>query len=166
MKSGQIFSALNQEQYSELKEALGLITVLIAGADGKIDEHELNWAEKLTSIRSYAEPEELNEFYESIEGNFSEKLDQLIKELPKDVDKRQEILAERLSSLNDILPLLDNETAYSLYESFLSFAKHIAKASGGFLRIGSISASEKKWLSLPMIQPIHREALPEEDEDE
>ena len=160
-----LFGALSSAQYDELKEALGLVTVLIAGADNKIDEQELNWAEKLTSIRSYAKPEELNAFYEDIETGFGDKLDQLINDLPDTVEERQKVIAGRLSGLNDIFPRLDNAVAHQLYESFTSFAKHIAKASGGFLRFGSVSSAEKEWITLPMIEPIILEELPEEEEE-
>ena len=159
-----IFKALSPDQYDQLKEALELITVLIAGADGHIDEQELNWAEKLTSIRSYAKPEELNIFYGDVEAAFSKKLVQLINDLPDSIDERQAIISDRLAVLNDILPKLDNKIGHQLYKSFTSFAKHIAKASGGFLRFGSISTAEKKWVHLPMIEPIILEDLSDEEE--
>ena len=161
-----LFGELSPAQYEELKGALGLVTVLIAGADSNIDEQELNWAEKLTSIRSYAKPEELNAFYEDVEQGFGDKLDALIASLPQDVTERQKVISGRLSGLNDIFPRLDNSVAHQLYESFTSFAKHIAKASGGFLRFGSVSSAEKEWISLPMIEPIILEELPEEGESE
>jgi len=131
MQDNNVFSALSSDQYSQLKEALGYITVLIAGADGNIDEQELNWAEKLTHIRSYAKPEELNDFYGEVEENFSEKLTALIASLPSQQEKRELAATSKLSDLNNVFALLENETAYQLYKSFTSFAKHIAKASGG-----------------------------------
>lgn len=161
----EIFSALNEGQYNELKDSLALVTILIAGADDNIDEQELNWAEKLTNIRSYAKPESLNSFYEDVEKGFHAKLEALIKELPGVLDSRQEIISNRLANLNTILPLLENEVGHQIYESLTSFAKHIAKASGGFLRFASISKAEKEWIHLPMIDPILLEEL-EDDEPE
>ena len=160
----EIFSALNEGQYNELKDALALVTVLIAGADDNIDEQELNWAEKLTYIRSYTKPESLNSFYEDIELGFHAQLESLIKELPVKVDSRQEVISQRLANLNTILPLLDNEIGHQIYDSLTSFAKHIAKASGGFLRFASISKAEKEWIHLPMIDPIILEELEDEAE--
>jgi len=160
----EIFSALNEGQYNELKDSLALVTILIAGADDNIDEQELNWAEKLTHIRSYTKPESLNSFYEDVEKGFHARLEALIEELPGAVDTRQETISHRLAHLNTILPLLDNEIGHQIYESLTSFAKHIAKASGGFLRFASISKAEKEWIHLPMIDPIILEELDEEDE--
>ena len=144
MSEGSLFEKLSEKEYGLLKDALPEITILIAGADGNIDAQELNWAEKLTKIRSYATPEELNAFYEDIETNFTSRVDELIDELPDDVESRQKILSDRLAKLNDILPLLENKLAFQIYDSLSSFATHIAKASGGFLRFGSVSGKEKK----------------------
>jgi len=154
---------LNEEQYSKLKDAPVHITILIAGADGKIDEQELNWAEKLTHIRTYAQPEELNTYYTDVEDSFDDKISDALSTLPSDLNLREKELSERLSALNEILACLDNSIAFKLYDSFVSFAKHIAKASGGFLRFGSISSQEKEWIDLPMIEPIILEIPEDED---
>lgn len=159
----RIFESLTDDQFLQLKEALPLITVLVAGADGHIDEQELNWADKLTTIRSYAKPEELNAFYAEVEGTLESRIHHLIENLPKDISSREEIISGRLSSLNKIFQCLDNSIAYQLYTSFTSFARHIAKASGGFLRFGSISGKEKQWIDLPMIEPIILEITDEEE---
>ncbi len=154
MSAENLFSSLSAEQYQDLKQSLVNITVLVAGADGTIDSQELNWAEKLTHIRSYANPEMLNGFYQDVESTFNDDLNAVISDLPGGLDLREEILSKRLEGLNKIFLLLDNHTAYNLYKSFTSFAEHIAKASGGFLRFGSISNEEKKWIELPMVTPI------------
>ena len=155
------FEILSADQLDELKTSVALITILISGADDQIDEQELNWAEKLTHIRSYTSPDDLNTFYSDVVEGFSEQVSKLIATLPTDTGERQKIISARLSAVNDILAILDNKLAYRLYESFTSFAEHIAKASGGFLRFGSISAVEKKWVSLPMLHPIILEEDPE-----
>ncbi len=165
MSDINLFENLSADQYSELKSSLPLITVLVAGADGEIDAQELNWAEKLTHIRSYAQPEALNSFYEDVEQGFHEELEAQIANLPSDIKEREGIISERLSGLNKILALLPNDVAYNVYESLTSFAEHIAKASGGFLRFGAVSHEEKHWINLPMITPIILEE-PLEDEAE
>ena len=75
------------------------------------------------------------------------------------------LISDKLAKLNKILASLDNATAYALYKSFITFAEHIAKASGGFLRFGSISSQEKKWISLPMLNPIILVEPPVEEEE-
>ncbi len=160
-----LLAALSEGQIEQIKSAPTLITILVAGADGTIDSQELNWAEKLTHIRSYADSNEgLNEFYASIEPTFGDSLDDMLKTLPESQSERETTITKKLADLNKVLSFLDNSTAYSLYKSFTSFAEHIAKASGGFLRFGSISSDEKKWISLPMIDSIILETPEDEAE--
>lgn len=154
MSAEIITNQISESQYAELKNALPLITVLVAGADGKIDSQELNWAEKLTHIRTYADPQDLNAFYEDVEKSFHTDLEHMINDLPSTVADRQQIITKRLARLNDILCLLDNRSAYYLYKSFISFAEHIAKSSGGFLRFGAVSHEERGVMGLTMIEPI------------
>jgi hypothetical protein len=147
-----IFKALLPEEYAQLKNAIPLITILIGGADGDLDSKERTWAEKVTNIRSYSLPEEYRGFYTVIGHNFPEELDKLIEELPDDVAERQMEISRRLASLNDILSKLDSKVAAAMYDELKSFARHVARASGGFLTMWSISAEEKRWISLPMIR--------------
>lgn len=162
MTEYQVFSELTSDDNKLLLDTPALVTILVAGADGVIDEQELNWAEKLTHIRSYARPKELNHYYEVVEAHFDTSLESFMKSLPKDQKTRETHISDKLKMLNHVLSCLDNRTAFRLYESFTSFAKHIAKASGGFLRFGSISKDEKKWIGLSMIDPI----ILEEEDDE
>lgn len=162
MNPSRSFQELSDEQYKLLVDAPALITILVAGADGKIDEQELNWAEKLTHIRSYAEPEDLNQYYEEVEKGFSATFDAYLVSLPNELSLREKAISSELSKINHVLACMDNPIAYRLYASFTSFAKHIAKASGGFLRFGSISREEKKWIGLDMIDPVILEEVEEE----
>ena len=136
---------------------------MIAGADGKIEKEEKDWSAKIAKIRTYSNPDVLHDFYVEVGRNYSSKLDQLIDELPDDTDKRNQMISNQLSELNEIFPKLEGHYAAILYQSMMSFAKHVAKASGGFFGIGSISKSEKKWIDLPMITPV---IAPTEDEND
>jgi len=155
------FTGIDEAEKKQLIDAIAQITVLIAGADGMIDTAETAWASKLTKIRAYANEELLHEYYEQVGSTFNDDLNALILALPKDVDERTKVLADKLSDLNDPLCKLPNKIGATLYESFTSFAKHVAEASGGFLRMWSVSGVEKKLMSLPMIEEI---VLIEEDE--
>lgn len=156
------FIGINDAQKKQLVDAIAQITVLIAGADGVIDTAETAWASKLTKIRSYASKETLNEFYQIVGKTFSDDLNAEILELPKETDPRTKILVDKLALLNEPLAKLPNPIAATLYESYTSFAKHVAEASGGFLRMWSVSGEEKKLMSLPMLDVI--ELIVEEDE--
>ena len=156
------FTGIDNAQKKQLIDAIAQITVLIAGADGMIDTAETAWANKLAKIRSYASEELLNEFYQLVGNNFIEDLNAEILALPKETDPRTQVLVGKLARLNAPLAKLPNPIGATLYQSYTSFAKHVAEASGGFMRIWSVSSEEKKLMSLPMLNPI--ELIVEEDE--
>lgn len=162
----KFFETLTQEELLHLENAIPQIAVLIAGADGKIDNEEKAWANKLTEIRSYAGNKVLHDFYEDIHINFLIKFNDLVKSLPTNTEERQTELASNLSHLNPILAKLDPRVAYHLYDSYLTFARSIAEATGGFLRFGTVSKAEKDWIELPMITPVPEPPREAEEEDE
>ncbi len=146
---------LDQQEYAQLKDSLALITVLIAGADGEIDTKERDWAKKVTEIRSYTLPEGLSEFYLDAGEDFESRLNHFIEMHKGDIEQRNRKIGNQLAQLNLILPKIENrELAIALYESLLSFAMHVARASGGFLKWGAISPREKKIVGLEMISPL------------
>lgn len=152
---------LAEEDKEILRSSISWITLLIASADGKVDADELAWAEKLTQIRSYTLPDNLQEFYKEVGASYQSKIDTLISELPEGNEAQIDFLSNNLTQVNQVLAKLDNKAAYTFYKSFTSFAEHVAKSSGGFLRFFSVSAEEKKLIDLPMITPIILEQDPE-----
>lgn len=161
-----IFSSLTKEEYAMLKDAIPQITILIAGADGKISQGETAWAEKVTNIRSYSAAEEYHDFYKEIGETFQPRLDELIKQLPADVASRSARISESLAGLNGIMHKLEPKHAARLYKELRSFAGHVARATGGFLNFWSVSAEEKKWIELPMLEKFEWHEEHEETEKE
>lgn len=159
----EYFQPLTEAEYAKLKDAVPLITVLIAGADGKIGQNELEWAEKVTKIRSYNMAEDMKSFYKEVGTDYTTKLDDYLKSFPENTEDRTRLISERLSQLNPILAKLDPKTGARIYKSLTSFAKHVAKASGGILGFFNINKHEAKLIGLPMIQPII--SLNEEEEE-
>lgn len=159
----QQFNNLTKQEASKMLNAIPLITILIAGADDNIDYNEKKWAIKLANIRTYSNPNELHDYYSHIGIDFAERLNKNIDELPRSTAARQQYISEQLSELNAIFPKLDASFAAKLYESCLSFAQHVANASGGFLGFGRMSKTESEWMTLPMLEPI---LLPEQEEKE
>lgn len=161
-----LFDFVTAEEKEKLVDAISQITVLIAGADGKIQKEELEWAEKLTRIRSFAHHKSLQAFYETVGVDFHERLHNLIDELPAGESQRTELLESKLAEVEPILQKLPVELGALLYHSYTSFAKHVAKSSGGFLGIGVISANESKLMKLSMLTPIIADVEDEEEADE
>lgn len=148
------FEHLSAEEIQTLTDAPVLITILVGGADGNLDQAELDWANHLTEIRGYSHNESLRGYYDLVHVNFPEKINAALAALPAEQADREAAISERLSAINDILPKVDPSVAYRFYSSMLSFAGHIAKASGGFMRFMSVSGAEANWLSLSMLNPV------------
>ena len=145
------FSKLTEAEKQLMLDAVPLITILVAGADGEMDDNELEWAEKLTEVRSYDFHSKLNEYFQEIGKNFTDRLGELNKEFPKETAVRTAAISARLAELNPILRKMDDFDAAIYYDNFLTFAEHVAKASGGILRFMAIGAAEKEVISLPML---------------
>jgi len=148
------FADLSTEENQLMFDAIPLITVLIAGADGKIDQDETDWGKKIAKIRSYDAHESLQGFYKKVGETYNDKLSSLINSLPSDTNARTSAINEQLSKLNGILSSIEPEFAKRYYDGLVTFAEHVAKSSGGFLGFGSISKAEKDLMGLPMITPI------------
>jgi len=148
------FKALDEREYEILKDAACWVTVLVAGADGEIEKKELDWANKITGIRTYSGPKTLQEFYKEVDDNFTEKVIQCISFLPEDTEKRNQELSEKLSQLNEILPKLPSKLGFQLYNSYTKLAEQVAKASGGVMGFFSVSGEEKQAMELHMLNPI------------
>ena len=158
----QHFDNLTEDESSKMLNAIPLITILIAGADDKIDYDEKKWAIKLANIRTFSNPNELHDYYSHIGINFAERLNKNIDELPENTASRQQNISKQLAKLNAIFLKLDPPFNAKLYSSFVSFAKHVANASGGFLGFNRVSKAESEWMTLPMLEPV---LLPEEEEE-
>jgi hypothetical protein len=149
------FEALTAEEQQLLIDAIPLITILVAGADGVIDEREIEWAEKLTEIRSFDFKSHLNTYFEKVGQQFSDRLAHYTGTLPQATEDRQQVVSDMLSGLNPILRKMDDYDASIYYQNFLTFAKHVAKASGGILRFMSIGPEEREVIGLPMLEDFN-----------
>ena len=162
------FAGLNDAEKNLLTDAIPMITVLIAGADGNIDADEKEFAAKIMKIRGYKHPPVLEGYYGLVGEKFTAKVDDLIKTLPTETEERSKSISDELTKLNDIFPKMELLYSAHLYHSFTTFAEHVAKASGGFLGFGSVSRAEGKYIKLPMVHPIEmpEDAVPNAFEDE
>ncbi len=156
------FDAISSAEFKQLKEAFAVIAALVGGADGTIDEEEQTWAEKIVKIRTFSGNEDLFDFHEEVKKEIGDDLKILMPTLRGSLEDIQSALSERLERLNPILAKLPSKTGYKLYKGYLSYAEHIAKASGGIFRFFSVSSAEKKWISLSMLHPLERHTDEEE----
>jgi len=157
-----LMAILTQQEIQTIKDAYAYIAVLIAGAEGKIDNKELAWAEKIVQIRSFSGDERLYHLHEEITKELPGKIREVVSSLSGDQASRNKMLSTEIEKLNPILANLDPFMGNYMYRGFLSFAERIAKASGGFLSFFSVSPEEKKWIKLPMLHAIYYN--PDEEE--
>lgn len=143
---------LNDSEIELMKEIPALIAILVAGADGVIDEKEMQWAEKVKIFRSSKENSILKEYYSEVVREFRKTMKELIDKLPVNLSERNYEISKRLKGLNKVLPKLNKKLSIEFYKSLLSYAEQVAKASGGVMGFASISPEERKWLSLDMIR--------------
>jgi len=142
---------LSSDEQQQLLKAPALITVLIAAADGKIDKKETEWANKVVGYRDTVGNEDLFDYYHAVGEKYESQVNDL---LASEVGVQALIasISDELAASNTALGKINKAYAEKLLESWKSFAKQVAKASGGFLGFGDISAQEKQLMDLHMIK--------------
>ncbi|MCF6359455.1 MAG: hypothetical protein L3J29_01690 [Cyclobacteriaceae bacterium] len=146
------FEILSQSE-RELMYSLPIyVAVLIAGADGDIDNREVSRANNLANDKLKNARKDLISYYNEANENFEDKLKMAIANLPSGTTERQKLLVEKLKSANEVFDKLQNKYAISLYSSLKEIAKKIAEASGGVFGYMAIDFEESKLIELKMIK--------------
>ena len=149
------FEKLRDDEREVLYKAPILVSILIAGADGKIDRSEQRKAIDVVRSRQSRVGEQLLKYYKVVGENFEEKFIQHLAELPAGIEQRNKAITLELRKLNFIFAKIDKNYAYKLRASLKDLAKKIAESSGGVLGYLSISYEESKLLELNMIKEIN-----------
>lgn len=149
-----IYPSISEDENTALVQAIPLITLYVASADGQINIEEADWAKRLTEIRSFKHDDKLGDYYMHVSATFEHELNELIRHMPPSKEERLAYFGDKLAQLDPILQKMDAHESYKLYKEFLSFALHVAKSSGGILHIGTVSPAEKAIIGLPMLTPI------------
>lgn len=147
------FKSLNPEEIQLMLNGPALLTILIAGVEGNIDEKEKDWAARIAQFRARDRHSIMQNYYEEVSGHFNETLSSLLKTLPQNTEERTEYIISELKKINNILPKLDKKFASEFYKGYLALRVQIAKASGGIWGYGSISREEQKLIDMEIIKP-------------
>lgn len=142
---------LDQGEKDLLLDMIPMITILIGGADGQLDSDEVNESERITKVRAYVNSDKLSDYYNMVGERFNSRLRELINELPRDTDSRTAELSEEIAKISPVLSKMRDDQAELFLKSWRTFAKHVAKSSGGFLSYLTESAEELALVDLPMI---------------
>lgn len=147
--------ALTREEEAFLLDVPVLITILVGDADSNLDEKEKEWAQKTAKFRAIAGDPRVLDYYRHVEKNFDQRLKEMFRHYEGVTLNAKEVIGKvsrDLEKTNDILGKINKKVAQALYDSFLSFAVHVARASGGLFNFGSISPEEREVLDLKMIK--------------
>ena len=141
-------SKLSPSEKELVYKAPLLVCILIAGADGKIDNKELTEAITITRDRQWVKSI-LSTFFTEVSQDFEDKIKILIQAYPYDRAERIAAISVELSGLNQLWEKLGSDFSSTFFESLKFLAQRIASSSGGFW--GKISQEEAELLDLPMI---------------
>lgn len=150
---------LTQEEKNIILHSPMYVSVLIAGADGEVNDTEKKRILELIHTKTFSEKYELRELYQTLDHDAANELREMIASLPEDREERNQYLSDTLARLNRIFPKLEHRFQVQLYKSLRQFAHYIANAEGGFWAVGAVKNAENGYIKLPMINN------PEESED-
>lgn len=147
------FGRINDSEAELVLKSPILVCILIAGADGNIDDKEINAA--ITIAREQQGVKSvLFHFFQEMAADFEDKLKMLIQSYPFDVRHRNEMITMELSQLNLLWEKLGPEFSSAYYLLLRELAQRIASSSGGIWGMNKIAPEEERLLNLPMlVQP-------------
>lgn len=144
------FNQLNDSEAELVLKAPVLVCILIAGADGDIDQKEINEAISIVKKQQKGESV-LSGFFREMAEDFEDKIKILIQSYPFESTQRNPLIIEELSQLSLLWPKLGNPFSQAYYGMLKSLAEKIASSSGGLWGINTVTSEEAKYISLPMI---------------
>ena len=146
------FEILSQSERELMYSLPVYVAVFIAGADGDIDNKEVNRANNLANDKLKNARKDLIPYYKEANENFEDKLKMAIANLPSGTKERQKYLADKLKESNESFNKLPKKYAIALYASLKEIAKKIAEASGGVFGYMAIDFEESRLIELKMIK--------------
>lgn len=146
------FKKLTEDEINVLYGAPVWVTILIAGADSKIEKREIDEAISVTKLKQRRARQALIDYYKEVQRGFESNLKGYVMFLPKDVKERTKILTENLEKLNSILPKLEKSFSVQFYQSIKDLAEKVARSSGGIMGFLTLGYEESKLVDLKMIK--------------
>jgi hypothetical protein len=143
---------LRNEDRELVIEAPVLVALLIAAADNKIDKDEYNETVRVIHTKAFSELSSLKEVYQELESHVEQSIDGILNRYSGDIEGMSEMIAERLSRLNDIFSQMDGGFALRFYRSLKNLAYHVATAHHELLGEKLTDHKTKELMELPMIK--------------
>ena len=121
----ETFENLTKEEKEQILLVPVYISLLVANADGELDQNKKAIAIKLTHCKTFCCEPQLQEYYKEVEKQFAENVDHLDEIIPKSRPVRKRILDEELQKMVPVILKLGEELAEKLYKSLLSYNSHV-----------------------------------------
>jgi hypothetical protein len=142
---------LHEDEVNLMLKAPVLVAILIAGADGQIDDKEIR--EAISYARQKREAGGLmTEYFKEVFHDFEDKLKITLQGYPHETTQRMPLLIDELTSVGAVLNRIDKAFAKNVYDTLIEIAVKVATSSGGILGMKKVSAEEAKYINLPMIK--------------
>lgn len=145
------FDSLNDREVELMLKAPILVCILIAGADGTIDQKEIKEA-IVVARKNIGKKGALSDYFKELSEDFEDKLKITIQGYPYESTQRTPLIVEELAALNQLWPKFEKTFARAFYDSLRDIAEKIASSSGGVLGIKSVGSEEAKYITLPMLR--------------
>lgn len=138
------------------------IAILVASADGKIEESEIKRAISVIGRQTHeGSSRTLSDFYDRVSMDIEDKLKFIIFHSPRSRQELALYLSQKITSATIILQKLDKQFTSTLRTSFSHLAEQIAKASGGILGFGSIGSEESRLIDVSLNELLNGTVKPE-----
>ena len=147
------FYPLKNQEIELLMRAPLLVSILIAGADGDIDQKEMKQAIQQARKNASKSNSHLKEFYKQVGEDFEDKMKVLMATFPHEPGMRNNLIVKDLSQVNSIYKKLPKTFATELHTSLCELARDVAASSGGVFGMNKVGEEEARWVTLPMLQP-------------
>jgi hypothetical protein len=146
------FEDLDEKEKDVLHSLPFLVAILIASADGKIDEAEIERAILVAHAHTATiDHPEVVRFYLEINENYEDKLKMIIHASPYHPHDRLMHVTRQLEEASRVLQKLESSFVLNLFKSLQVTAQQVAKASGGIFGYGGISSEESTLINLDML---------------
>jgi hypothetical protein len=143
---------LNMEETDSLYGLPYHVALLIASADGYIDETEIKRAISVIGVQAnIASNKDLLQYFESVKEDAEDKLRCILSGVPKSPRERTLHLSKKIVDANLVLRKLSRPFVQQLHKSLCDLARQIAKASGGVFGYGSIGVEESQLIDLSLL---------------
>ena len=125
----EVLKDLKQPEKTLMLKAPLMVGVLIAGADGNIDDQEQKRISNILFSKARKHGSNLEALYLKLASNLNIYLIEIIHSFPQSPDDRNREIIRRLGELNQILPKVNPQFAKHYYDSLRDIAKKTALES-------------------------------------